>query len=232
MHLRTLVAAAATVMLAACGGGEGPASNAEAISTALQARAQPLEAPSASVASRADTIFQIAQSKLPTLLTGSPTTSVHAGLGLLYRQYSNGVVFAYVGEDKGVGLVLDGVYVAGGPFTRVTLVGKAADLGFGAFPSTTDTSGSTTGTKNLTVQIVSPVALTYNLGPMPVPPNGAFCDGITSDATFKSIAVNGGGTFAINSCTWDGSTATVNATLSITSPSPLTFQYTIKYIYS
>lgn len=112
-----------------------------------------------------------------------------------------------------------------------TINGSSISFTFGTGTGTGGTGGST---RNLVIQVsVSGApASTINVGNVPVPATQAeFCGGIQSDTSFQQISQGASGTLTINSCSFSGSTGTVQATLSITSPIALTVPYAITYSY-
>ena len=94
-------------------------------------------------------------------------------------------------------------------------------------------TGGTGGNRTLVVTVlVSGVSSTTTINNVPAPTNQAeFCSAIQSDTTFSQIGAAGGGTLTINSCSFSGSTGTVQATLTITGPVNVTMPYTITYTY-
>lgn len=107
------------------------------------------------------------------------------------------------------------------------------NLGGGGTGGTGGTGGGT-GSLSITVSISgvpSPTAITVNGVPKPANQT-EFCADLQNDSSFQSIGASGGGTLTINSCSFSGNKGTVNATLSITSPMPMTLPYTVTYTYN
>ena len=91
---------------------------------------------------------------------------------------------------------------------------------------------STGGTGGLTVDVVAGgVSLPAISVSGVAPPTGKdeFCNGITSDPTFTSIGVAGGGTLEVFMCDFSGNVGTVSATLTV---SGVTVDYLITYTWN
>jgi len=94
--------------------------------------------------------------------------------------------------------------------------------------------GSSGGTYTLTVTVTAsgiaapPIAIQN----VPKPANQtAFCGDVNVTEALNS-AVAAGGTLTINSCTFNGTTGSISATLSITTPISMTIPYTVAYTYN
>lgn len=238
-----LATAATAFVLAACGGGaDAPvAVTHESIASALKAAPQEAAAQAAAstAEARAEQIFQVAESRLSSVFPAGPTTTSLPPF--VYRRYSNGVVLAVVLQD-GTPYTFDGIYALGGPLgASPRLIAKVSDLlGPAPTPSTsTGSTGGTTTTTPRTLQVTVSamgVTQTINAGTVAAPPTTQteFCGTISNDATFKSVMAQYGasGTLTINSCSFNGSTGQVSATLSLTSPTVITVPFSVTYRFS
>jgi hypothetical protein len=241
LRIKLALAATATAfLLAACGGGsdEPVAVTHESIASALKAAPQEAAAQAAAstAETRAEQIFQLAESRLASVFPAGPTTTSLPPF--VYRRYSNGTVLAVVLQD-GTAFTLDGIYALGGTLgTTPRLIAKVSDL-LGPAPSTSTTTTTTTGTTGTTTKTLQitvsamGVTQTVTVGSVPVPTTTqtSFCTSLPNDSTFKSLIAQYGanGSLTINSCSFDGSTAQIAATLSITSPSAVTVPFTVTY---
>lgn len=89
------------------------------------------------------------------------------------------------------------------------------------------------GTLTVTVSAAGQTVSTVNVPGVPKPANQSeFCNFANNSST-GSVAqmINTAGTLTINSCSFNGTTGTVAATMAVTSP-PVTFSYTITYTYN
>lgn len=108
--------------------------------------------------------------------------------------------------------------------------------GSGSATSSGSGSGST-GTSTLTISIsangVASPTVTVTGVSKPAS-QAAFCSEITNASSDSSMshAIGMAGTFTVNSCSFDGTTGTVSATLALTSPVSITVPYTLTYTYS
>ena len=94
----------------------------------------------------------------------------------------------------------------------------------------TGASGNYTLTITVAISGIGTPAIILNNVPKPAD-QAAFC----SDATVQSALSNAntnGGTLTINSCSFNGTTGTISATVTITSPFSMSIPYTATYTYS
>ena len=117
----------------------------------------------------------------------------------------------------------------GGAFTvDLTPAGSGSGSGAGG--------GTSTGTSTLTlsVSVDGAPTTTATINGVPKPASETeFCGGLadSSSSTSLSNALGAAGSFTVNSCSFDGTTGSVSATLDITSPVALTVPYTVTYTY-
>lgn len=213
-----LIAAAAALVLTACGGGD----ESTAQVSAQPQRAQPLMASSAAIID-ANRLMDFAQSTYPGLFAGGSTAGTLGGI--LYRHYASSGIYIGVVVDAYPNLATNGVYVMGGPFSGLTYVGQLSNF---ITPTNTSTTPTAT-TKNLTVT-VSLLGQTYSVLVGAVPVQGTqtdFCGSLTSDSTLKTIAATYGTAYSINSCSFNGTTGSVSASVAYQGQTvPFTVTYT------
>ncbi|MRD46475.1 hypothetical protein GHT07_04255 [Caenimonas koreensis DSM 17982] len=113
---RVGAAVVAAALLVSCGGGEpqpAPTPTPQATISTLRAKAKVL-AQSASTASLAEQLFDLAETAYPGIF--STHESTHAFYGFYYRYYPATGVYLGVVYDAGYGFELNGVYATGGIF--------------------------------------------------------------------------------------------------------------------
>jgi hypothetical protein len=194
-----LIAAAAALVLTACGGGD----ESTAQVSAQPQRAQPLMAASTTAISNANRLMDYAEATFPGIF-GSTKTAGTLG-GIMYRYYAATGVYLGVVVDTQPSLVTGGVYVLGGPFGGLTYKGQLSSY-----------IAATPDTKTLTVTVnVLGQTSTVTVAGVPVQNTQAdFCGSLTSDTTLKSLAqVYGTASYSINTCSFNGTTGTVTASV-------------------
>jgi hypothetical protein len=224
--VRHLLALLIIATLAACGGGSETAATPESVSSALRAQAGALSA--VSPADAANQLMNLAESALPNLFPEHQTT--HTAGTLLYRFYSTGIYLAVVVADT-PGLQFNGIYVMGGPWVSPTYIGQVSQ-----FITAVD---QVPVTKNLFLTVSSPqlggTFGPFGVGAAPLPTSeGEFCSTAQSGTAFTQAFAQAGiaGTVTINSCTFSGTTGSVQATVVVTQPPGLpTLQMTISFSY-
>lgn len=93
--------------------------------------------------------------------------------------------------------------------------------------------GGAAGSLTLSITISGVAAADVNINGVTKPTTQAdFCADMTSNSsTSLSNALGAAGTFTINSCTFNGSTGNVSATLAIVTPVAMNIPYTVVYTY-
>lgn len=160
-----------------------------------------------------------------TLTNPTPNTAVTAPFSA-YRFSDAGNVYEVIFDVAGLYEINLSV---GGIFNGQFAPGAGTSTGAG--------SGNTgaAGTGNLTMQVrVNGIASSsITVGNVPMPTTQAdFCAGVQNDTNFTSIGTNAGGTLTINNCSYSGNSATINATLALTSPVAMSIPYTVIYTYN
>jgi hypothetical protein len=97
-------------------------------------------------------------------------------------------------------------------------------------PSNTGVTGNYTLTITVSASGVAVPAVTINNVPKPADQTG-FCSDTQVQAALQNAA-GLGATLTINSCSFDGTTGSIAATVSITTPIAMNIPYTVSYVYS
>jgi len=227
--LKFLVAALASVLLVACGGGEEPMT----LSPQRIAAQVPQAIVSVTPAQAAEQLLDAAEGAYPGLFPGHKATGTYGPFA--FRYYPESDKYIGVAVLAGFGYTPNGIYVVGTGF------GTLASPGYQGLVTQYLTNLSivdplASGDKTLTVTVtVAGFSQSIVVGSVPAPTSQSeFCSELATDTTFTQIGTNGGGTMTINSCSFSGNTGNVAATLTINSPGlpfPITTSYTIKYEY-
>lgn len=137
---------------------------------------------------------------------------------------------AYAFSDSATGERYEVVFNAGALY-EINLLSSSAQF-LGQF--TPASSGGSGGTGNLTVEVLinGVGASSVTISGVPTPGSQTdFCNDVQSDSTLTGLAT-GGGTLTINSCSFSNGVGTINATVTVTTPVPLSLPYTVRYTYS
>jgi hypothetical protein len=218
----------AAALLAACGGGSPEP---EAFSPQVMKAAAPQAATTVTLAAAAELLLNTGESAYHSLFPVHKTTQTSGPF--VYRYYPETGMYLGVVILPGSAYTLNGVYVVGpgfGTLANPTYVGPLTN-----FVNVTIDTGLSTG-RTLTVSVTAagftspPVTLTN----VPLPNTQAdFCSGLAADTTFTQIAAGAGGSMTINSCSFNGTTGHITATMTIVYGTfQQTLSYTITYTYS
>ncbi|MBG9388399.1 hypothetical protein [Caenimonas aquaedulcis] len=227
-----LALAAASLLLAGCGGGSEQAASLSAEKFAAVKQHADAHAASVTPAQAAEQLLNAAESAYPGYFTGHKQTQSYGAFA--FRFYPETNMYLGVAIVAGLGYTQNGIYVVGTGFGTLAnpayqgvvtnfLPGLVIDSGLG-------------GNKTLTVTVtVQGFSSTIQVGSVPAPTTEVdFCSGLTSDTTFTSIGEQGGGSLTINSCSFNGTSGSISATLTYVIPGypSQVIPYTIMYSYS
>ena len=219
---KLLAAVAVSAILTACGGGEETALSPQKVAAAMpKASALPGSVTSAAAA---ELLLDAGEIAYPSLFVGP----------FKFRYYANTNMYLGVAVTDGQGYTLNGIYVVGAGFGTLAspsyqgVVTSYLNIVIDNNPG----GGGTGHTLTVTVNVMGVIS-TITLDNVPAPTSeGTFCSELTSGTTWTQIAQGGGGTLTINSCSFNGTTGNISATMTITSPFTITVPYTITYTYS
>jgi len=223
--LKYIVALAIAGLVAGCGGGE----DAPTLSPARMAKAA--QGPMAAVtsAAAAELLMDAAEAAYPTLFVGHQTTQTFGEFA--FRHYPQTGMYLGVVISASAHYTLNGVYVVGGGFGTLANPGYQGQVT--SFINVDLGGGTTTGHTLVVMVNVMGQSSTITVNNVPAPTTQAdFCSGLAADTTFSQIAAGGGGTMTINSCSFNGTTGHIAATLSVSYAGfTQTVSYTITYTY-
>lgn len=165
--------------------------------------------------------------------TASPTQLAFLGKSLdspVQNTMVSAPFSAYTFSDSATGERYEVVFNAG-VLREINLLSSSAQF-LGQFTPTS--SGGSGSAGNLTVEVLvgGIASSSITIEGVPAPANQTeFCDNIQTDSALSGLTT-GGGTLTINSCSFSGRVGTVNATVTVTTPVPLSLPYTVRYTYS
>jgi hypothetical protein len=231
--LRNVLFVLAAVLMAGCGGGsEAPASLEP---QALAAAHVPQQASAVvTPADAAELLLNAAESAYSVYFPGHQTTQTFGPFRFRYYAATNTYIGVTVTADPAYQLY--SVYTVGPAFHN--------DLGHPALQGsvtvllgnsiTIDTGLSTGHTLTVSVTAAGITSPPVTITNVPAPNTQLdFCTGLATDTTFTQIAAGAGGSMTINSCSFNGTTGNIAATLTIVYGTfQQTFSYTITYTYS
>jgi hypothetical protein len=194
--------------------------------------AKAAQTPMASVtsAAAAELLLNAAEVAYPAFFTPHQATQTFGEFS--FRYYPQTGMYLGVVTSASAHYTLNGVYVVGNGF------GTLANPGYQglvtSFISVDIGGGTTTGHSLLVTVNVNGFTQTITLDNVPAPTSqGDFCAGLAADTTFTQIAAGGGGTMTINSCSFNGTTGNIAATLTVSYGGfTQTVSYTITYTYT
>jgi hypothetical protein len=225
-----LVALAIAGLVAGCGGGaeESPTLSPQRIKAA---QAPMVSTSSVTPAAAAELLLTAAEAGYPAFFPGPQTTQFFGPFAFRYYPQTNMYLGVVIAADPQY--TLNGIYVVGGGFGTLANPGYQGQVT--SFVNVDiDVGGGTTTGHTLVVTIgVMGQTSTVTLQNVPAPTTqAAFCDGLAADTTFTQIAAGGGGTMTINSCSFDGTTGNIAATLTVSYGGfTQTVSYTVTYTY-
>ena len=209
--LKYIVALAIAGLVAGCGGGsETPTLSSQRMKAA---QAPMVSTASVSASAAAELLLTAAEAAFPAFFPGPQTTQFFGPFA--FRHYPQTNMYLGVVISADAHYTLHGVYVVGNGF------GTLDNPGFQGLMTSfinVDIGGGTTTGHTLTVQVTaagytSPAIVLTNV---PAPTSqGDFCGGLTADTTFSQIVAGGGGTMTIHSCTFNGTTGNISATMTV-----------------
>ena len=226
--LKYIVALAIAGLVAGCGGGsETPTLSSQQMKAA---QAPMVSTASISASAAAELLLTAGEAAYPQLFPGPQTTQFFGPFAFRYYPQTNMYLGVVISADAHY--TLHGVYVVGNGF------GTLENPGYQGLITnfiSVDIGGGTTTGHTLTVQVTvggmssQPVVLTN----VPAPTSqGDFCNALLADPTYTQIVATGGGTMHIDSCTFNGTTGNIAATMSISVQGfSTTVSYVIAYTY-
>jgi hypothetical protein len=192
-----------------------------------KAAQSPMAAVSSSAA--AELLLNAAEAAYPALFSGHQATQAFGEFS--FRYYPQTGMYLGVVTSASAHYTLNGVYVVGGGFGTLAHPGYQGQVT--SFINVDIGGGTTTGhTLVVTVNVMGQSStITVNNVPAPTT-QGDFCSGLAADTTFSQIAAGGGGTMTINSCSFNGTTGNIAATLTVSYGGfTQTVSYSVTYTY-
>ncbi len=226
--LKYFLALAMAALMAGCGGGEGATLSTQKVAAAQRA----LSATSVTSAAAAELLMDAAEAAYPTLFPPHQATQTFGAFAFRYYPQTN--MYLGVVTTASAQYTLNGVYVVGNGFGTL----DHPETGYQGLVTNfinVDIGGGTTTGHTLVVTVnVMGVGSTFTINNVPAPTTEAFfCDGLAADTTFTQIAAGAGGTMTINSCSFNGTTGNIAATLTMSIGGfTRTVSYTITYTYT